>query len=178
MTVLTVSERMRLTPTRRFRVMQAGAAGITLRVPQTRGLSDWAKPLPVILVGAVLTTKRTNMWHKFDVKHDNQQALEHVIAIALLDHKSVRGWAVKDNALVFYWCEGHGTPFPVAIDQADDLAKLVRTWLEREAKYSKEPGADGSIRAGFRVSCDDWGHVDEDHYACIRVQPQWIVYGK
>ena len=63
---------------------------------------------------------------------------------------------------------------PMTLEQAADFAV---GWLEH-ADYGREPDHGGDNGKGWRLYCEDWGHVDHDHYAFAAVQPVWAMYGK
>ena len=62
-----------------------------------------------------------------------------------------------------------------ATDQ--DIAIITQRWLD-EANYGPEPDHDGDNGKGFRLFCEDWGHVDGHPEAFLAVTTAWAMYGK
>lgn len=68
---------------------------------------------------------------------------------------------------------------------AEHVLPMVSTWLKsKEAKSMKLTGwdadldHDGSNSMGWRVYCEDWGHIEDDHYTICAVTPANMWYGK
>ena len=62
---------------------------------------------------------------------------------------------------------------------------MVQAWLASdEAKQTVKEGwdrdldHDGSNGPGWRVYCEDWGHVATYSAAICAVKPVWLWYGK
>ena len=64
--------------------------------------------------------------------------------------------------------------------------KLVTEWLAREETWhaSKLTGwdadadHDGDNSRGWRMYCDDWGHIDGMEHAIIAIKPAYLWHGK
>lgn len=86
----------------------------------------------------------------------------------------------KDLRIVLFWTDRKNedgfVPFPFKMD-AKGAAEFVSRWLA-EADYGTPPSHDGSNEKGWRVYCEDWGHVDGDWSAFLAVSPYWALYGK
>lgn len=89
----------------------------------------------------------------------------------------------KRPTLVFYWIDpklDDATPFPAPIKPKEAVA-MVGVWMEglKEGnRFPQEPDHDGSNGEGYRIFCEQWGHVNDNHYAIVAVQPTWAMYGK
>lgn len=76
------------------------------------------------------------------------------------------------------------TAFPVPMEP-EEVAPLVMRWLETpEAQemacegWDKDEDHDGSNDRGWRVYCEDWGHVGGESYAICAIRPVFLWYGK
>lgn len=76
-------------------------------------------------------------------------------------------------------------PAPVNIDIA---AGMVYAWIHsKESKgipmegWDADADHDGSNELGWRVYCDNWGHIETDKgsiYSGIAIKPAYMWYGK
>jgi hypothetical protein len=78
-------------------------------------------------------------------------------------------WSSESNAIKL--------PVPLKWKEAADLAWA---WLgsKTDKEYTEYCDHDGSNGHGFRVYCEDWGHVGGYHYGVLGVVPVWAWYGK
>lgn len=86
-----------------------------------------------------------------------------------------------EKGLILLWAEdtyNKSTPLLTPLDWQNS-ANLAWTWLknQRQEKYPPYPDIDGSVREGYKVYNEDWGHV-VSHYAILAVKPSWALYGK
>lgn len=101
-------------------------------------------------------------------------------ALGLCRWPKVTGYRIGPGArIVLYWTSSSAKdyvalPYWMTLDQA---ATFVLGWLE-QVDYCKEPDHDGSNSKGWRMYCEDWGHVDSDPYAFIAIEPTWAMHGK
>lgn len=55
-------------------------------------------------------------------------------------------------------------------------------WLQEQPKWKGDDGfidgEDGGIGRGFAVFNEEWGHMDDDHYAFVAICPMPAMYGK
>lgn len=103
-------------------------------------------------------------------------------ALSLCGHKKVSGYRVEETKgkprMIFYWASSpNAAPFPfeMPIDQA---AQFAQAWLDGGAEYGREPDHDGHNEKGFRLYCEDWGHVAGEWQAFVAIEPAWAMYGK
>ena len=86
----------------------------------------------------------------------------------------------KELRLVLFWANREKAdgfvPFPFKMD-AKGAADFVCRWLA-EADYGTPLDHDGDNKKGWRVYCEDCGHVDGDWGAFLAVSPRWALYGK
>ena len=116
---------------------------------------------------------------RFDMTSEGSETLKAALALFNPPGRKVTGYSEEPGKkLVFYWSNtsprATKLPFPMTLEQAADFAI---GWLEH-ADYGREPDHDGDNGKGWRLYCEDWGHVDHDHYAFAAVQPVWAMYGK
>ena len=69
----------------------------------------------------------------------------------------------------------------------DDVAEFVWDWLKTkpatecvgwDRNYSEVHDTDVWSERGWRVYCEDWGHVAGNHYAIAAVKPAFMWIGK
>ena len=83
------------------------------------------------------------------------------------------------NRIILAWHENAGKDFVpfLAPVNAEDAFGLIKGWMDNLA-YGSEPDHDGSNGKSYRIYCEDWGHVDHNHYAFAAIEPRWAMYGK
>ena len=100
------------------------------------------------------------------------------------------GWNFdKQKGLILFWCcendnENDVKPFPVEMT-AEQCFPFVKAWLSsNQAKtvelkdWDAETDHDGSNEMGFRIYCEDWGHVGDYHSAICAIKPVVLWFGK
>lgn len=75
-----------------------------------------------------------------------------------------------------------GIAFPVKMS-ANLVADIVWEWLQTgpETEYphwDEDCDHDGHNELGWRIYCENWGHVDSDWAAICAIKPAYIWYGK
>lgn len=114
---------------------------------------------------------------KIELVSEGRQKL--IDAFKLLQQSHAIGYAVTDKGMVFFWARASTpeyTPLPFKMDLAQ-CAEFAWGWLQ-QADYGKEPDHDGDNGKGFRLYCEDWGHVAGRWEAFVAVEPCWAMYGK
>jgi hypothetical protein len=99
----------------------------------------------------------------------------------------VEGWVLNPkHGLILLWSTKGTTchRFFAPLDW-DIAAEMVFKWLQtKEAKemacegWDRNEDHDGSNEYGWRVYCEDWGHVGEHTYSICAVRPSWNWLGK
>ena len=100
-------------------------------------------------------------------------------------YSKFRGYKVsKKHGIILLWCAEKGISFPSELS-AEEVTPIVLSWLNsKEAKeietvdWDKDADHDGSNSVGWRVYCEDWGHVDHESYAICAVKPVFLWHGK
>lgn len=64
------------------------------------------------------------------------------------------------------------TPMVLEWLKTDEALKIPLDRWERDADH------DGSNSMGWRVYCEDWGHVGSDSYAFVAIKPVFLWHGK
>lgn len=109
---------------------------------------------------------------------------------AIIEH-AFRGieWHERDApgptrpTMVFYWSDPsdkRATSTVVELKHGEATV-MIQRWLEslkEKGKWPRQPDHDGSNGHGYRVFVEGWGHVHDNHYAIVAVQPTWAMYGK
>jgi hypothetical protein len=92
----------------------------------------------------------------------------------------------RDKGLILLWhADTPGTHKFIAPLGAEALATTIMEWLKTEEASSVKLGDwemnldhDGHNSLGWRVYCEDWGHVGGEHYAIAAVKPCYLWHGK
>ena len=103
--------------------------------------------------------------------------------------QTCKGWIFdKDKGLIFLWfCEDkekQSFKLPSKLT-AEQCFPLVLGWLNSEMagqmryeEWDADADHDGSNSRGWRVYCEDWGHVGGNPYAICAVRPAFLWHGK
>jgi len=106
------------------------------------------------------------------------------------DTETVKGYTVeKDKGLILLWAVDEKDPSHqkfIAPLTAEAVAPLVDLWLKSdEAKqipferWEDDCDHDGHNTLGWRVYCEDWGHVGRaGWHATIAIKPVYLWHGK
>ena len=126
----------------------------------------------------------------FNVNGTGDELLLKALELALMQEWSksttMEAWKIdKEKGLILYWhADGEAIPFPSPLS-AEQLLPIVSGFLaSKEAKevtcegWDADTDHDGCNGFGWRVYCEDWGHIGRDHYAFIAIKPAYIWYGK
>jgi hypothetical protein len=114
--------------------------------------------------------------HRFDITSDSN--LEAILQIAFARHKTAKGWRIDGKRLLLSWSNDgdRWNSFLTPTDASTAVAPIT-AWLKSQ-KYGTVPPCDGSVVEGFRVYNENWGHIGDDHYAFVAIEPELIIYGK
>lgn len=84
----------------------------------------------------------------------------------------------KPATLVFGWHESmrNSIKLPFTLDFVG-ASQWAHRWL-KEQDYGREPDHDGNNSKGWRVFNENWGHIGDDFYAFVAIQPAWAMHGK
>lgn len=122
---------------------------------------------------------------RIDIIDDYEDQLRRAIELAY-NHNGwgptkASGYSIEDDKLILYWSspgEGKGyVPFAVPHD-AEMTANIVWAWLQTSEPTEAYPDLDGSVKKGFRVYNEKWGHVNGTSYAIVGIQAVYTEYGK
>lgn len=107
------------------------------------------------------------------------------LAFAIAKKKAIAWRKSQKHGLILDWsdCASGASRFPALAD-ADTVLPFALQWLKSdEAKeveldsWDRDAGHDGHNGPGWRVYCNDWGHV-EGWQAIVAVKPTFMWYGK
>jgi len=125
----------------------------------------------------------------FNVNGESKEKLIKTMELAF-GRETAKSWFFdKEKGLIFYWLlsgreNKSSTDFPSPLD-AIRAADTAWDWLQgKEAGsmscdgWDANADHDGDNGKGFRVYCEDWGHVGDNVYAIIAVRPAYMWYGK
>lgn len=121
--------------------------------------------------------------------HGGKELLEKTLELAFLTD----GLSKPQTAVGYRISETHGfvlykyksdkaIPFPCPLN-AKQVAEQVFAWLESDPKvalsgWDQDADHDGDNGPGWRVYCEDWGHVDHDFAAFVAITPAFMWCGK
>jgi hypothetical protein len=125
----------------------------------------------------------------FNVNGQREDHLQSALQLAFnirWNAKAVAFKVVPEKGLVFYWHHDPSSTIPLLPGTTTDmLAKVAMEWLKsEEAKsmpmdgWDADKDHDGHNSLGWRVYCEDWGHVGSSPYAIVAVKPAYLWYGK
>jgi hypothetical protein len=132
--------------------------------------------------------------YRFDITADLRDAREIMSTIVFRDFTKVVGYMVREGGILKTWEGVREVPkrlilcwakssardyveFPETLSLEESLDFLIY-WLELNDPDEKEPDIDGTVRRGFRIYNESWGHIENDHYAFVAATPTWAEYGK
>lgn len=134
----------------------------------------------------------------FNVNGSGKKMLADVLRLALFQsggcyEKSVfgerkaAGWTFsEEKGLILLWHvdKSTGNAF-IAPLGPEALAEMVYEWLSSEqatsvqlTDWDKDLDHDGHNSEGWRVYCEDWGHVGNNSYAIVAITPAYMWHGK
>lgn len=124
----------------------------------------------------------------FSVNGEGQEMLERTLALAFEQqgpNTAAKAYLVdpKKGMILLWYHDKGSTAFPAPLNPKQTAA-LVWAWLGTEPKIEQERwekayiGGDVWSEPGWRVYCEDWGHVGDNHYAIVAVKPVFLWAGK
>jgi hypothetical protein len=124
----------------------------------------------------------------FNVNGRGSTELEHVLQLAFNQcHPNTRATHYlthpQKGMILLSYGDKNAHPFPAPLT-AQTAASQVWNWLQSNPEcecIGWDKGIDDSdvtTKIGWRVYCEDWGHVDHNHAAIIAIKPAWLWYGK
>lgn len=124
-------------------------------------------PMDAAVAIATQHNAKAVAWRVEEVQADGEQ-----------DLTTAYGAAEKRPRLILYWVKpsnksAHSLP-PIS---QKALPGFIESWLE-SIDYGPSPDIDGSVKKGFRMYNEAWGHVAEEWEAFVAVEPVWLMYGK
>lgn len=114
------------------------------------------------------------------------EALRLAIQIAFMQEssKTCPGWSFNnEKGFILHWSDpDHRFPTKLTAERTTDL---VWEWLQSEEAatvdfdgWDEDTDHDGHNTMGWRVYCEDWGHVGECRYAICAIRPVYVWHGK
>lgn len=106
------------------------------------------------------------------------------LSIAQSGCKKVEGYRLDPKlGLVLYWADHpDATKFPFTLSGASLLSFVLDYFNSRplcEATgWDKNADHDGDNGPGWRVYCEDWGHIGGHWQAFLAIKPAFMWYGK
>lgn len=91
----------------------------------------------------------------------------------------------KDKGLILKWHAEDGDSILPSPMTAEECIPMIVSWLNSGVaknmtyqRWDADEDHDGENCMGWRVYCEDWGHVDDSFYAICAVRPVYLWYGK
>lgn len=97
--------------------------------------------------------------------------------------KAVGYMITKKHGMILLWAEKDGmNPFPCKLDATSCLG-VIWEWLESNPEvdyesWDADADHDGHNSKGWKVYCEDWGHVNGMWEAFIAIKPVCLWHGK
>ena len=123
----------------------------------------------------------------FNVNGRTKERLQKTIALIMEDKTGVEGWEVTEKGFVLKWhiADDNCNKFPTPLE-SNIITDIIWGWLNSEegrkfktiSSWDHDADHDGHNERGWRVYCEDWGHIGDDHYAICAIVPAYIWYGK
>ena len=89
------------------------------------------------------------------------------------------------HGMILYKYEGYGNELPGMGLIPEDFIPFLWSWLAdpeslkvEQKDWDRFGTHDGSNEAGWRVYCEDWGHVANESSAFCAVKPVYLWLGK
>lgn len=125
----------------------------------------------------------------FNVNGEGKEMLRDTLRLAFAQEGSnttAKGYIIdpKKGMILLWYNENPSIPFPSALN-VDAATEVVWQWLQTEPQIEHEShwdqdyvDGDVSTDLGWRVYCEDWGHVARHHGAIVAIKPAYMWYGK
>jgi hypothetical protein len=120
-----------------------------------------------------------------DIGTRSRRDLVSVMQIMLGQHRRATHFRVEEREgkparLILFWTDSKtAEPFPYPLDTPETAADSILSWLQ-DIEYPENDFNDSDIteEKGFRAYNEAWGHVANDPYAFLAIEPRWCWYGK
>lgn len=124
----------------------------------------------------------------FNVNGSGQEMLGLTLRLAFLHNgknTKATGWKkTKKHGLILYQYDGGdgAIVFPVPLI-AESVLPVVSHYLQSNPDveykdWDENFEHDGDNSIGWRVFCEDWGHIDGSSYGFIAIKPAFMWHGK
>lgn len=101
------------------------------------------------------------------------------LAVAFTAHQKAYGYYADKEVFILFWTEApKATPFPAPLTK-EEVAPLIKSWLENVADFGRAPDCDGDAERSWIFDTGPWGHIQEFGWQSFaRIRPAWALYGK
>ena len=125
----------------------------------------------------------------FNVNGNGDEGLLMALKLVFLQNGSTTAKAfttTKEHGLILCdWDDDRTQKLPTPMT-AEEVFPMVKAWLAGDEASSEvvmegwdaDKDHDGSNSAGWRVFCEDWGHVDGIHSSICAIKPAMVWHGK
>lgn len=117
---------------------------------------------------------------RFDITSDKKEDFVNAFNIIMnnVPGNKAEGYKMDGDNLILYWHydEGNGVfKFPRPM-YTNDVINFVWSFVSN-SEY-KKVDLDGSCGMAFRLSNDEWGYINGDYRAFVKVEIKTALYGK
>lgn len=126
----------------------------------------------------------------FNVNGRGVDMLKKALELAFMQegqNTTCKAWKqTEKHGLILLWTDSveGASDLPAGLDPSE-CALLVDKWLKSDfaktvelSDFCDDQDHDGDNDKGWQVYCEDWGHVDNEHYAICAIKPAYLWMGK
>lgn len=125
----------------------------------------------------------------FNVNGDSKEMLGDALRLAFTQEgkntTAVSYIVDPKKGLILFWYTETGSNQFLSKLKSDAATAIVWEWLQEQKPENFELGDweydcdhDGENSIGWRVYCEDWGHVANKHGAIVAIKPVYLWHGK
>lgn len=128
----------------------------------------------------------------FNINGDGDDLLRSTLYFAFTQagFATAKGWRISpEKGLILFWYVDEKdkgvTRFPSPVC-SDTVMHLVKDYLNNKDTWKNtkfegfeiDASHDGHNTRGWRVYCEEWGHIEGVHYAFLAIKPMYLWHGK
>lgn len=125
----------------------------------------------------------------FNINGTGQNSLRKALELAFDQVKSkADGYIINPEKgfILVKYNDDHSIPFPIPLD-SESVAPIVWHWLQKDPQitlnnWDRDFNHDGHNSKGWRVYCEDWGHIKVKNYeyrnVIVAITPAYMWHGK
>lgn len=99
-------------------------------------------------------------------------AVELCMAHSVFSNKNFSHFRTSTGVIVLQWGDsGKAQPLPFQLATPEQVANFLAAWFQNTDNFKPEPDTDGTVKPGWILST-------ENYKGGLRMEVEWIVYGK